>query len=388
MDDRQSLWTPSPDAPEGWDRIVSLVRAVADDTALVDRAVAEVQQTVAPVGDLEPADVAHHSRLLLAAAMRAVVERRGPTEQELAFIGGLAVTRARQGVAIESVLAGIHVAQRHVWRQARLLARDRAVDTDALLDASDLYDEWAHQVTARLIVDHRRTELERAQSERDRRSAVLRRLLEGDPSALTTARSVGLEPDRPYHLLRVRLRTEEEAAPLEDLLRVADPAALFGRVADDLVGLVARVPGREATRRVDRGIGVAGPTALVDLPMAFHHAGRARAVADDQGMQGLCHVTDVAFEIATRGEPELGRALADRLMSGFDPDDAFARVLVGTAAAFLENRQRVGDTADALFVHPNTVRYRLTRFTEVAGPWPTGMRETIHLHWAAHTWLG
>ena len=379
---------PTPTAaPDGWQAIAGLVDEVAADRTLVDHAVSEVQQTVAPVGELDPADVAHHSHLLLAAALRAIVERRGPTDTELDFISALAVTRAKQGVAIESVLAGIHVAQRHIWRRARQVARERGLDPELLMDASDLYDEWAQQVRARLIVAHRRTELERAQSERDRRGAALRRIVEGDPAAMTAARGIGLDPELAYHVVRLRLRTEEEAAPLEDALRGTGASALFGRMADDLVGLVARPPTAQAGRRVGRGVGLAGPVPLVEVPVAFRYAGRARAVADERGLVGLHHVTDFAFAIVTRAEPELGRALADRLLTGFDREDEFARVLVHTAATYLEHGQRVGETAAALYVHPNTIRYRLARFTEVAGPWPDRMDDAIHLRWAARHWL-
>jgi DNA-binding PucR family transcriptional regulator len=56
--------------------------------------------------------------------------------------------------------------------------------------------------------------------------------------------------------------------------------------------------------------------------------------------------------------------------------------LVETLAAFLEQTSSLEGTARALFVHPNTVRYRLRRVAEVSGYTPSDPRHALTLRLA------
>jgi len=53
--------------------------------------------------------------------------------------------------------------------------------------------------------------------------------------------------------------------------------------------------------------------------------------------------------------------------------------ILETVAAFLENGGSVETTARLLFIHPNTVRYRLRRVTDVTGYSPTEARDSYTL---------
>ena len=57
-------------------------------------------------------------------------------------------------------------------------------------------------------------------------------------------------------------------------------------------------------------------------------------------------------------------------------DNSVAAVVTGAASGLGEA------TARALFVHPNTVRYRLKRISEIIGWDATGAREALALHTA------
>ena len=54
--------------------------------------------------------------------------------------------------------------------------------------------------------------------------------------------------------------------------------------------------------------------------------------------------------------------------------------LVGTVEAWLDSFGDVNATADAVHVHPNTVRYRLRRMSEVGQPRPPMPRSTLRSH--------
>jgi DNA-binding PucR family transcriptional regulator len=63
------------------------------------------------------------------------------------------------------------------------------------------------------------------------------------------------------------------------------------------------------------------------------------------------------------GDPSASRVLVDRIHHPLEGHPA----LLTTATAYLETGGSLEATARALFVHPNTVRYRLGRIAEVTG---------------------
>ncbi|TDC09105.1 PucR family transcriptional regulator, partial [Actinomadura bangladeshensis] len=145
MEQKDADWTP----------LIDLIERISREEDLLPSVVAGVTSLVREVSVLPPADIAGHTRALLAAATRAIAARRGPTEAELAFVAELGVTRARQGVPVEAVLSAIHVAERAIWSRAREVAAAEGVGDGLLLDARELYDDWAEAVRTRLIRAHR-----------------------------------------------------------------------------------------------------------------------------------------------------------------------------------------------------------------------------------------
>lgn len=80
----------------------------------------------------------------------------------------------------------------------------------------------------------------------------------------------------------------------------------------------------------------------------------------------------------------VGDALArDRLVADiYRPLQSSSTGLLDTLAAFLEQTGSMEATARVLFVHPNTVRYRLRRVAELTGYAPTDPRQALTLRLA------
>jgi sugar diacid utilization regulator len=88
---------------------------------------------------------------------------------------------------------------------------------------------------------------------------------------------------------------------------------------------------------------------------------------------------DLLPERALAGDGHARRALAREL---YDPVLAAGGGLLETLITFLDSGSSVEGAARALFVHPNTVRYRLRRIHEVSGYSPTDARDAYALRLA------
>lgn len=167
------------------------------------------------------------------------------------------------------------------------------------------------------------------------------------------------------------------------LVLVIGRAQLPGRTGDEPP---QELPFPEIARQLERGFGpgflVLGPTvaALVDASQSARAALAGFAVA--RGWRGAprpVEADDLLPERALAGDPLAKQTLVERI---FRPLQAHSTDLVTTLWSYLDNGRSLEATARELFVHPNTVRYRLKRVSEVIGWDATGPREALILQTA------
>lgn len=152
---------------------------------------------------------------------------------------------------------------------------------------------------------------------------------------------------------------------------------------DDVNG---ELPFDEIARRLEPGFGegflVLGPTvpALVDASQSARAALAGFAVARAwRHAPRPVEADDLLPERALAGDPLAKQTLVERI---YRPLQSHSADLVATLWAYLDNGRSLEATARELFVHPNTVRYRLKRVSEVIGWDATGPREALILQTA------
>lgn len=146
------------------------------------------------------------------------------------------------------------------------------------------------------------------------------------------------------------------------------------------------LPFPEIARRLEPGFGtghlVVGPSvpALIDASQSARAALAGFAVARAwRHAPRPVEADDLLPERALAGDPLAKLTLVDRI---YRPLHAHSADLVATLWSYLDNGRSLEATARELFVHPNTVRYRLKRVSEVIGWDATGPREALILQTA------
>ncbi|MFC6153837.1 helix-turn-helix domain-containing protein [Nocardioides yefusunii] len=372
--------------PAGWAAFVELMEHVLADETLLPQVVAGVRSMVTEVAFLPVSDMAGHTRALLTAGTRALAGRRGPTEAELAFVEELGVARAAQGIPVDVLLSAVHVSERVVWSRARETAAAAGLPPEVLLDARELYDDWAGVVRSRLIRAHREADAAAAGPGRDRRAVLLRRLLEGGSVAALAAAELGL----PSSGVWVAVTRGDGDGGLRRLARVAGETrgvttlGVRGRVGGALVAVLGAAPaspGPEADV-----VAVAGPVAADELGAAHRQALAALTAAEAVRRAGVVHVAEVAAVAALLSRPDLEQVL----VAG---QEGAGRALGPSRAAVARTVRRWAEcdrdavaVAGELFVHPNTVRNRVQRFAEVTDIDPWSALGGMQAWWLARAW--
>jgi PucR-like helix-turn-helix protein len=386
----------------GRSAVRDLIEQVRADPTVLDGAVDAARGYAPLIGQLPRDQVRYHVAALLRVVIAAFSET-GELGEGAKAADELAFDRVVQGVPLAALLDGFQAGR--VYAMSRLIdaARD-AGQTDAVLSALVELDTYSHELRNRLIDAYRSREDELARNGYTARARLLRELFHGeadvegcegreghDHAVAGRAAAAGqspLDPSRRYHCVIADLTDPNRAAPLEAL--IASAGGISGFVDGFLCGVSPRMPA--VGRLLNEVLVVASPAVqLGDIMGAYQACGIAMSAARSRGLLGLHTVTGLALAAAADDQPQIGRLLAGSLLSRLDPTDAFHRLLGETALAYLEHGKRTDTTALTLHVHPNTVKHRLRRLSELTGfdapPAPEDtLGDAVRWWWALHVW--
>lgn len=210
---------------------------------------------------------------------------------------------------------------------------------------------------------------------------------DGEESLLSRAAALGLDPAAPATVLVGNPPPDEPPELLSDIRGIAmrtGRGMLVGVQGSRLVLVVSGRPGLpEDPQRLVEAFGdgpvVVGPT-VSSLAEAHRSAADAlsglRAVAAWPAAPRPVASADLLPERALAGDPEAERLLVAQVMR---PLAAAGGGLEETLDAFFDAGGVLESCARRLFVHPNTVRYRLRRITDITGRVPGNPRDALVL---------
>lgn len=371
-----------------------VLRAMAADVEVVE-AVVHAARTESPeVARLPVDENRRHVAIVLAAGLASFERPGGTSEQDFDAAAVLGADRAAQGIPIAALLRGVQAGRSRAVEIAVERGKAAGVPDDVMLAALVDFDRNTRALERQVIAGYHEAELELSRTIHDTRVQLLRRLLRGDtavPSAEEVAQA-GLNPDGHYHCLLSDVTDPYQAKVVERRISVA--GGIFGLVEGRLTGLVPRLP--SASVFEDDVLVVASPAArLAEIRGLYSLCAMALPTAARRRSRGLYAVSDLAVETALAAQPGLAVLLSGTVLGALTPGDAFHHQLVSTALTYLDHGRRLDQTAAALHVHANTVRYRLGRLQEITGASldlpedaeGSQVLHTLHWWWALRTWL-
>jgi DNA-binding PucR family transcriptional regulator len=219
--------------------------------------------------------------------------------------------------------------------------------------------------------------------------------IEGGADDALVSRAAALGWD-PAAAVRVVAGSPAPDAPAERLaqLRVdagrAGRSVLVGVQGSRLIVLLSESTGRHpATEELAEIVHAFGPGPVVLGPpaadLATAHASARDALAGLRAARGWpaaprpVAADDLLPERALAGDVLAHRRLVE---AAIEPLDAAGGELLNTLACYLDGGGVLESCARTLFVHPNTVRYRLRRVAELTGRSPNDPRDALVLRFA------
>lgn len=356
-------------APEVAAEIRARIPAVADET--VTAIVAEVPSYEGALSGSMGETIRNAVQLALGGFLSLASGSRGadprtPTAPAVEGAYQLGRGEARSGRTTEALLAAYRVGARVSWREMSTTAVRAGVDAETLVPFAELVFAYIDELSAASVAGHA-DELATTGRVRQRLlERIARQLLDGSSAAtvLATTEQAGWEP--PATLTAV-LVAESQVRPLLTSLPQATLQAVD--VPDLEEGALLLVPDMHGTSRpallrvlVDRGA-IAGPARpWLQARASFDRAARARTL-------GITHDTEAHLtRLVLRADPD---ALADLRAQVLAPlaelRPSAAEKLTATLRSWLLHHGRRDDVAADLFVHAQTVRYRMNQLRDLYG---------------------
>jgi hypothetical protein len=353
-----------------------------------------------PASDALLSDVREHCRLHVDLLLKSLGAGRDPDRADLGFARDAAARRVHQGIPLDGLLQAFRVGHRTLWQAIVDEAASSPAGREAAIALAGEAMEYIDLASTHVAEAYLRESGQLAELIQRRRRDLLENLLAGRlPSdAETETLGLGLEPDADL-LVAVAWLSE---VPEEEQDR-----ALAG-AADAIAGSLgprALVVVRQNEVAAVTPLAAKSPEAIgVALDVA-----RATAEADGVrlriGVSGICRgLTEVgaryleAHQALRRTNPE--RPIVslselspfEHLVASVDRSTRRsiakeadrlggngAEVLLETLRTYLDSDLDVNLTAETLYVHPNTVRYRLRRIGELTGHDPQRFSGQVEL---------
>lgn len=273
---------------------------------------------------------------------------------------------ARSGRTTEALLAAFRIGARVSWRELSTTAVRNGVEGETLVAFAELVFAYIDELSAASVAGHS-DELDTSGRARQRLlERVVHQLLTGAPAeaVLDAAERAGWDPPRTLTAVIV------PEAQVRAVLAALSPATLRAPEPPGLdEGALLLVPDAHGHRRAallraisDRG-SIAGPARpWLEARASYDRALRARAAGLE--LDSESHLVELVLDADAQARADLRAQLLEPL-AALRPGTA--EKLTDTLRSWLLHQGRRDAVAAELFVHPQTVRYRMGQLRELYG---------------------
>ena len=200
------------------------------------------------------------------------------------------------------------------------------------------------------------------------------------PAAQERVRLLGFDPERRYRAAILMLpeemplgregflRRDRAAQRVREILKAAGAAPLVSVVLNRVPFLVPEgvAPDSILTALGDRSLALVVGRAYDGTEGARRSYREALSLVRYGGRRRVCHFDDVLVPRVIAGDAEARRTFVDGIVAPLLAQRG-GKALAAAVLQFARSGFRMGEAANALAIHPNTLRYRLNRASEILG---------------------
>ncbi|OZC62859.1 hypothetical protein CH267_00475 [Rhodococcus sp. 06-621-2] len=305
-----------------------------------------------------------------------------PTPEYLADLAERVVhRRVEQGVPVEDMMRTYRVSLAVINDQFIELAMNASIDAREVLRGSQLIWALSDAFMTNVAQEYQRFTVESALLDDQAKADLVQGLLFGTGNPAEMARACeqrGLDPAASYHAVRAHASdTTVLSAVLQSLQRSGNEKAIVSPFRGEALGLTADVPNPVAGAII--AVGTALP--LNEVAASFATASRVLDAALRLDRGGVVGVADLSWRVAAVNDAEVTQLLHQRYIEPFRDRGEFGEQLLDSVRHYLESDRNIAAAADSMYVHKNTLRYRLRKFEELVSASLESTNVLVELSW-------
>jgi PucR-like helix-turn-helix protein len=366
------------------DRDALFEALLADRDGILAEMVKRAREELSAYGDVGADSLLPGFDLQFETVLRCARTGRALEEDDHKPLAEIGETRALAGIPIEEMLRAWRIGIQVVIDQTAEIAARENVDPAATLAFVRAIFTWADVAMVTTATAHRNAEIELARRDEERRATLVRGLLFGTlpmGEIRDQIRAYGFDTTRTYVAVHAQQSPGSTHRDLDAALGFLDATmhrpGLRVTLDGDLAGFLRDRPPGE----IPGTVGVGPPRTLDELADSFRLATRAFRCALRFGLTGVYTIDDLGLLPSIADDRDVGEALCRRYLEPLG-DGSSAAELRATLRAHFECSMNVDRAAERLYVHPNTVRYRISRFEEITGARLRDARTAFEVWWA------
>ena len=339
--------------------------------------------------------------------IKAMRDGRGPSRVEIEHIRESATKRAREGIALSALLSAYRLGAQHAWIEIRAIVGEREpAYLVAGLELATAVMAWVDEVSSAVaqayLEEYERISSDRETARRDFVEAVIAGGLTAD-EVRARAEALGMDPDLPAAVAIIAAVDESDDPPaaravLHRIRPRLHELATLGRCIEAVRGseIVVLFHGDHATAEslavdlrsalrasADASVfaGVGRPReSLADLAGSYREATLALTAARAGANAPVAMYGEVLVEELILRERAVSRRLAQAILDPLAPYPDLKATLI----EYINHGPSLPTVARRLFLHPNTVAYRLARIRDLTGRDPKSPAGVSELFLALH----
>lgn len=329
-----------------------------------------VRQYVPGYDQLDDDDIKNSARSFVQNEISELESLRIPDDALRKQLETFALARVAQGITTETLSRSYSLGSREMLVLMDEIAAAVNLPTDLLLAIHDSTWEFANEASAVFARVQHGLLVERARVDAERLLGFTRAVLSGalTPDEIERDAAVfGLDARRRYVALAVRASSAGEADRVRRLIAAATQTTadrlLFAEMGT-VFGCIAPTEPVDVTGAL---VAVGPALPLAELGRAFEDAVQALDIAEHFELGGVVRLADLGPKPLVRGASRAAAILTERHIMPLEREGRAGEEVLRTLRVYLECDQDAAETAYRLSVHPNTVRYRASRFRQVTG---------------------
>ena len=289
-------------------------------------------------------------------------------------------TEMRAGRSLDALLSAYRLGARVAWRRLAAAGEEAGLEPRTLYALAEAIFAYIDELSAESIEGFTREQAETAGEAQRRRRRLVGLLVQDPPADRASVESAAADAGWPLPRKLAALAVEGDDADRVAARLGPDTvvAPARGAAPDPVICVLVAdpdAPGRRAQltsaltdRRAALGPAVPWRDAALSFARGLATLRLARDGATTPDGDELLHADDHLMAILLGVDRRLATDIAARALTPLESETELSRErLTETLRAWLRHRGRTEEVARALHVHPQTVRYRLSRLRELFG---------------------